>query len=91
MPPGSHPHHHDLIHKVLRQTFHRHSNAPGGIARVGRRNVADDLLGNDGLQTVRTHQKVTLDNRAVGKAQLDAVDALFESSDPAVQSNGRQP
>ena len=73
MPPGSHPHHHDLIHEVLRQTFHRHSNTPGGIARVGRRNIADDLLADDGLETIRSDQKVTLDNGAVGKAQLNAV------------------
>src|SRR5215813_6998169 len=88
VPPGSHPHHHDLIHEVLRQTFHRHSYTPCGIAHVGRRNIADDLLADDGLEAVRSDQKIALDTRAVGKAQLDAIAVLFESDDPAVQSNG---
>src|SRR4029077_14459933 len=50
-------------------------------------NISVDLLADDGLETVRSDQKITLDNRAVGKAQLNAVAALFESNDPAVQSN----
>jgi hypothetical protein len=45
-------------------------------------------LADDGLETVRSNQKVSLDNRAVGKAQLNALAALVESNDPAVQSNG---
>jgi hypothetical protein len=45
-------------------------------------------LADDGLETVRPDQKVTLDNRAIGKAQLNAVAALVESNNPAVQSNG---
>ena len=88
MPPGPHPHHHDLFHEVLRQAFDRDRDAPGGIARVGRGNIAVDLLADDGLETVRSDQKVTLDNRAVGKAQLNAVAAFIKSNDPAVQSNG---
>src|SRR5262245_46546018 len=88
MPPWSHPHHHHLIHEVLRQTFHRHSNTPRGIARVCRRNIADDLLADDGLETVRSDQKIALNARAVGKAQLDTVFVLFESGNSTVQSNG---
>src|SRR5215510_3362358 len=91
MTTGSHPHHHHLIHEVLRQTFHRYGNTPCGIARVGRWNVADDLLADDGLETVRSDQKVTLNTRAVGKTQLDAVFVLFERGNSTVQSNGITP
>jgi uncharacterized protein GlcG (DUF336 family) len=88
MPPGPHPNHHDRFHEILGQAFDWDGNAPGGIARVGRGNISVDLLADDGLETVRSDQQVTLDNRAVGKTQLNAVAALFESNDPAVQSNG---
>ena len=73
--------------KFSRQAFDGDRDAPGGIARVGRGNISIDLLADDGFETVRADQKVTLDDRAVGKAQLDAVAAFVEANDPAVQSN----
>src|SRR6266550_3637106 len=88
MPAGSHPYHHDLFHEIFRQPFDRDGNAPRGIARVRRGNISVDLLADDRLETVGSEQKLTLDHRAVGKAQLNAVAVLFESNDPAVQSNG---
>jgi hypothetical protein len=88
MPSGPHPNHHDRFHEILGQAFDWDSNAPGGIARIRCGDISVDLLADDGPETVRSDQKVTLDKRAVGKAQLNTVAAFFESNNPAVQSNG---
>ncbi len=88
MTPRPHPNHHDLFHEILGQTFDRDSDTPGGVARVGRGNISVELLADDGLEAVRADQKIARNRRAVGKAQTNAIAALVESSDPAVQSNG---
>ena len=88
MSPGPHPHHHDLFHKVLRQTLDQDRNTPSGIARVRRGNITDDLLTDDGLETVRSDQEVTFDASCRRhRRSLTLSPPLFKSNDPAVQSN----
>ena len=87
MSAGPHPNHHHLFHEILGQAVNWNSDTPGGIAGVRRGNISVDLSADDGLETVGSEQKVALDSRAVGKAQLNAVAALFKFNDPAVQPN----
>jgi hypothetical protein len=85
VPAGPEKQRHRRLDQTGRQALRRDRDSPGGIARVIRRRLADDLLAHHRLQPIRADQQIAARGGAVSEMQRDAVCVLVESGDAFVQ------